>query len=319
MHFYIVTPSYNGGSFINSAIHSVISQAGNFYIHYHVQDAGSTDNTIELLRAWEQLLAKPSPLISCKGIHFSWESAPDNGMYDAINKGFARFSPDPESLMAWVNTDDMYLPQAFATAARIASDLPTLAWFGGGIMHVNDEVLSRSDMSLQGFPPKLVQKGCCAFEGGWRYLEQAAMFWRASLWQKTGGLNPALRYAGDFELWPRFAAHTNFVHLPVPLACYCIREEQLSQQGGYPQETEQIMPFAKRWQITRAFWNRHILPPLAPSLFQNSEGTFSIHQTRAWPHWGVGWKWYKARLGYCASVFWKRCAHFLPFGRNKQQ
>ena len=311
MIFHIVTPSYNGAAFINSTIHSVVSQAGDFSINYHVQDGGSTDGTVELLRAWELLLAQPSPLVACRAVRFSWSSEPDAGMYEAINKGFARFFLAPQDLMAWVNTDDIYLPQAFASAAHIAADLPGLLWFGGGILHVQDEVLRRSDMSLQGFPPEMVQKGCCAFQGGWRYLEQAAMFWRGSLWHKAGPLNAALRYAGDFELWPRFAAHTDFVHLPVPLACYRIRKEQLSQQEGCQKEKEQIMPFAKRWKISRAFWNSHLLPPLAPSLQQDEHGTFSPCQKRAWPHWGTGWACYRARLGYYASVLRAQCVRLF--------
>lgn len=88
----IITPSYNQGKFIEETIQSVLNQD---YpnIEYIVIDGGSTDNTIDILKKYEGRLR--------------WISEPDKGQSDAINKGFAMARG---SMMAWLNSDDTYLP-----------------------------------------------------------------------------------------------------------------------------------------------------------------------------------------------------------------
>ena len=89
----IVTPSYGQGSFIERTIASIVGQQ---YprLEYVVQDGGSTDATVPILRHHEASLA-------------SWASEPDGGHADALNRGFARTSGE---IMAYVNSDDLLLP-----------------------------------------------------------------------------------------------------------------------------------------------------------------------------------------------------------------
>ena len=70
----IVTPSYNQGQYLEDTILSVISQ-GYPNLEYVIIDGGSTDNSVEIIKKYEEHLTY-------------WVSEPDNGMYDAINKGF---------------------------------------------------------------------------------------------------------------------------------------------------------------------------------------------------------------------------------------
>jgi len=58
MHIYVVTPAFNAVQTINRTINSVISQSGDFTIHYHVQDGGSTDGTVALLQQWQLVLTQ---------------------------------------------------------------------------------------------------------------------------------------------------------------------------------------------------------------------------------------------------------------------
>ncbi|WP_371357657.1 tetratricopeptide repeat protein, partial [Hydrocoleum sp. CS-953] len=85
--FFVVTPCLNAVATIDETIKSVISQSGDFWIQYHVQDGGSTDGTVERLQYWEGVLSAGSSDLQCGGVDFSWVREPDEGMYDAVMKG----------------------------------------------------------------------------------------------------------------------------------------------------------------------------------------------------------------------------------------
>ncbi len=85
----LITPVFNSGKYIEQTIHSVLAQ--NYpNLDYFIVDGGSTDNTIEIIRKYEGSIS-------------GWISEPDNGMYDAINKGFARTTGD---VMGWISATD---------------------------------------------------------------------------------------------------------------------------------------------------------------------------------------------------------------------
>ena len=281
--FYIVTPSYNCARYIDATILSVVTQAGDFTIHYHVQDGGSSDGTQEKLRGWEERLKAPSPWVFCNGLTFTWDSAPDKGMYDAVNQGFARQAAPPDGIMAWMNSDDEYMPHAFSTAAKAFKDIPDMEWFGG----VTDVVCETGALKhfpeyRQPYPTELIRGHCCG-GGHWRVLQQNGIFWKGTLWQKAGPLNAALRYAGDFEFWPRVAGHADFLHFPVVLGTFRSREGQLSRSGQYRAEMEQVCPAAAREAAVRAFWKKQKGAPLAPALCLDEQGNFSRCQRKTLP------------------------------------
>ena len=129
MRFAIVTPVFNGEKFLDQSILSVVSQAGPFTIRYHVQDGGSKDRTLEILAAWKSRLARDFPVF-CEGIEFSFASAPDRGLYEAVNRGFAAcaYANADADAMAWIGSDDRFEPGAFATVEEIFRDFPDIDW-----------------------------------------------------------------------------------------------------------------------------------------------------------------------------------------------
>jgi len=95
LKFFIITPSYNRRDFIEETICSVLNQSYPNFI-YLVVDGASSDGTVDLLTQYATADSR-----------FSFISEPDNGMYDAINKGL---TVDDADIYAYLNTDDQYFP-----------------------------------------------------------------------------------------------------------------------------------------------------------------------------------------------------------------
>src|SRR5579862_2592962 len=105
----IVTPSYNQGRFIRATIESVLSQD---YpnVEYIVMDGGSTDDTASIVTPYLDRL--------------TFISESDRGQSHAINKGFALARG---SIVAWLNSDDLFLPGAISRAVEAFRARPDAA------------------------------------------------------------------------------------------------------------------------------------------------------------------------------------------------
>lgn len=101
MKISVITPSLNQGAFIERTILSVLSQKGDIELDYIIVDGGSTDNTLDIVRKYQESL--------------TWISEKDRGQSDAINKGFNMATGE---LLAWLNSDDTYEPHALTEVAE---------------------------------------------------------------------------------------------------------------------------------------------------------------------------------------------------------
>ncbi|MEM1183435.1 MAG: glycosyltransferase family 2 protein [Planctomycetota bacterium] len=215
----LVTPAFNAGKYIESTLSSVLTQ-GYDRLEYVVVDGGSSDNTVDAIRARESDLT-------------AWVSEPDEGMYDAINKGFAKTSGE---VMGWINADDVLLPGTLATVGEVFGRFPEIEWIStrtpaaiderGSIIKIN----RHAAFSAHGFA-----RGVHFVHAGWPaecFLQQEGTFWRRSLWNRAGGkLDASYKLAGDFELWCRFAQHAELVSIDVPLGLFRYHPEQASGQN----------------------------------------------------------------------------------------
>jgi glycosyltransferase involved in cell wall biosynthesis len=199
----IVTPSYGQADYIGRTIDSVLSQ-GYPSLEYFVQDGGSEDGTVDVLKEYSDRLS-------------GWESAPDGGQSHAINLGFAKTSGE---IMAWLNSDDILLPGALACVVDYFVRHPEV-----DVVYGNRLLIDENDMEI----------GCWILPGhdgkalSWAdYVPQETLFWRRSLWERVGGkIDESFRFAMDWDLLVRFRdAGARFAHIPRFLGAFRIHEHQ---------------------------------------------------------------------------------------------
>ncbi len=178
----IVTPSYNQAEFLESTILSVIEQD---YprLEYIVVDGGSTDNSLEIIRKYEDRITH-------------WSSEPDAGQTEAINKGFARASGD---IFAYLNSDDMYRPGAVREAVEFFSQNAET-----GMVYGDADYIDEVGITIGKFPA--AQTDYRRLRRGYVHIPQQAAFFRAELWDRVGPLDPTFQFAMDYDLWVRIAA-----------------------------------------------------------------------------------------------------------------
>ena len=223
---YIVTPVRNAVRTIDATIWSIVSQAGDIHIHYHVQDGQSSDGTLEKIGAWAERVEKIQGELPAR-VTFTYASEAVNGMYDAIRKGFARMNIPADAFMSWCNADDALWPGALDAVVRLGNDLANVDWIMGWQAWFDDHGrLTAIDRNPR-FPRPIVAAGLA--DGiHWQFIQQESTFWRKRLWDKVGGLNPSLRLAGDWDLWYRFAGHASLVHAQRQLGAFFVRPGQQS-------------------------------------------------------------------------------------------
>jgi glycosyltransferase involved in cell wall biosynthesis len=210
----IVTPSFNQGRFIESTIRGILLQ-GYPNLEYIVVDGGSTDETIETIRKYEPWITH-------------WVSEPDQGMYDALNKGFGRGTGD---IMAWSPTGDLYKPGALWIVAGIFRQFAQIEWLTSAYkVKCNEAGEENACYKIDGFNRTAFRRGRY-FPGGTPYakfnIQQQSTFWRRSLWQKSGGkVDDSFRSAGDFELWTRFYSFADLYAVNAPIGIFRTHQGQ---------------------------------------------------------------------------------------------
>lgn len=179
----IITPSYNQANFLEETICSVLDQ-GYPNLEYIIVDGGSTDGSLEIIQKYADRLAW-------------WVSEPDQGQTDAINKGFSQAKGE---ILAWLNSDDTYLPGAVAEAVGYLQAHPEIGTVYGDANLIDDEgnVIGRF-LAKQTDNHRLMR--------GYVHIPQQATFFRKELWRKVGPLDPTFFFAMDYDLWVRLSQH----------------------------------------------------------------------------------------------------------------
>jgi hypothetical protein len=211
----VVTPSFQQGRFIERTIYSVVSQ-GYPNLEYVVQDGGSDDGTVEVLRRYEDALA-------------GWTSEPDGGQADALNRGFAHTTGE---IMAYLNSDDLLLPGTLAYVASYLEAHPEVDAVYGHRVLIDDR---DRQVGLWVVPPHDAR----ALALG-DFVPQETLFWRRTAWDRAGGqIDPSYHFALDWDLLLRLAeSGARIVRLPRFLGAFRVHDGQKTLVGGDARDAE---------------------------------------------------------------------------------
>lgn len=202
----IVTPAYQHGHFLERTIKSVLSQ---HYaaLEYVVQDGGSTDQTGEIIDRYRSQL-------------FRGVSQRDRGQTHAINLGFAETTGE---IMAYLNSDDLLLPEAINTVVNYFQQHPEVDVVYGHRVCVNSD---DQEIGRWVLPPHSNQMLLWA-----DYVPQETLFWRRRIWNRVGGcVDESFQFAMDWDLLLRFRrVYAKMVRLPRFLGGFRIHDAQKSQ------------------------------------------------------------------------------------------
>lgn len=237
----IVTPSYNQAAFLERTILGVLNQ--NYpNLEYIIVDGGSTDGSVEIVKKYAKYLAY-------------WVSECDKGQADAINKGFKQSTGE---ILAWLNSDDVYLPGTLSSVARMFGNNgdADLVYGNGYYIDTEDKILGDIRYTSFHFPTLLYSAT----------MMQAATFWKRDAYRRAGGMNEMYRFCMDYDLLLRMTKNGRPKHLRQYLSCFRIHDSQkthtIAHVGKEEHEvirknflnncTEKMLRF-------RRFWNCYCL------------------------------------------------------------
>ncbi len=185
----IVTPSYNQAQFLEQTMLSVLGQ-DHPRLEYMIIDGASTDGSVEIIKKYTDRLAW-------------WVSEKDKGQAEAINKGLRRAQGE---IVAWLNSDDYYLPGAVTRATAAFSAHPDAGLVYGDVLAVDEK----------GQPINLIRYGGWGLEGlmAFRIIGQPAVFMRQAVLKQAGYLDPSYHCLLDHHLWLRLARLASAVYVP---------------------------------------------------------------------------------------------------------
>ena len=180
----VIVPCFNQGHFLATALKSIFSQ--NYPdLEVIVADGGSTDNSIEVIKSYEQQIAL-------------WKSEPDGGQSAAINWGVSHSTGE---IVCWLNSDDYFLNRALLHVASAAIRHPDCGLYIGNGLRLD----VRTD-SLRPYCPHPLSFNRHVLRFGGLYIHQPSMFFRRKTWMDVGGLDVTLNYCMDWDVVLRISS-----------------------------------------------------------------------------------------------------------------
>jgi glycosyltransferase involved in cell wall biosynthesis len=213
----VIVPSYNQGSFLEETLLSIFEQ--NYpSLEVFVMDGGSTDNSVEIIKKYEDRIT-------------GWVSEKDKGQSHAINKGFQLATGD---IVSWLCSDDLYTPDALEKVNEVFSTLP----HSTGVLH-GDSILFRNDKQVRfdtGYLDLTLERQLAGMG-----FPQPSSFMRRSCLEKAGLLNEKFHFGMDYDLFSRMIMVCDFHYCNFLFSRYRLHDASKS--------TIAVSKFLAEWSI----------------------------------------------------------------------
>ena len=222
----VLTPSYRYGRFITDSIESVIGQRG-VHLQHIVQDAGSDDETLDVLRSF--------------GDRVEWTSEHDRGQSDGLNKALSKANGE---WVAWLNADEYYLPDGLQVLVEAGERTNADVVYG-------DCVTVDREGRMTGLRPQHPFSSLILRLYGPFVASVSVIIRRSALDERPW--DPSLRFVMDWDLYLRLASMgASFRYVPYPVGAFREHADQVSAGPGTP-ETRDVR---HRHRIPSARWYR---------------------------------------------------------------
>jgi glycosyltransferase involved in cell wall biosynthesis len=195
----VVMPSFNKVRYIEKSILSVLNQSYQ-NIELIIIDGGSEDGTLDVIKKYDQF------------IHY-WVSEKDNGQSDALNKGFKKANGE---ILCWMNTDDLFLPGALATASQTLTRNPKKKiCYGDWVSIDEDDKIIDKHFALD------FDSNHLKYEG---FLFNAqSLFWTQEVHKSFSGFDTSLNKTMDYQMMIEFGTNQtkhSFIRIEKTLAAF---------------------------------------------------------------------------------------------------
>jgi glycosyltransferase involved in cell wall biosynthesis len=225
---FVVTPCLDQARYLRQTIDSVLAQE---YprLDYFVADGGSTDGCVEILRSY--------------GDRVRWTSGPDEGQAAAIADAWAASDAD---ILAWLNSDDLYLPGAVERAVRELAARPAAGLVYGQAWYVDESGERLRAYPTRPFDAERLRNDC--------FVCQPAAFVRRAALERVGLPDRTLRYCMDYDLWIRLARVAEVAYVEEFLACSRLHAETKSHRELTAMFAEIVGVTARRYGVASRNW-----------------------------------------------------------------
>lgn len=249
----MIVPSYNSGAYLREALLSAVAQMPPPY-EVIVQDGGSTDASVEILRQFGEAV--------------DWRSEPDGGQADALNKALERTTGD---VVVWLNADDVLVPGAFAAASDVFKEHPDTDFVYGDfdIMRADGSIIRRHRSSPYD-PQRVLVHGCYIFSG--------AIFYKRALLEKVGPFDVRLQTCMDLDYLLRLGP-VQSIHLGMTVARFRMADTAKSSTMRYRFLRES---HAIRWRAAGRSPRLRMLTLMADAKMALGLLSQPLRLTRAW-------------------------------------
>jgi len=181
----IITVCFNSASTIKDTIESVLNQTHQ-NIEYILIDGNSDDDTVSIIESYQKRFQQ-------KGITYKWISEPDNGIYDAMNKGVLLVNGE---WIVYIGSDDYYKNNTVienAIPKLIEANSNSIKYVYGKIEHINQ---NNELVEISGKPWEEQRERFSYIMN----INHSGCFHHKTLFSTHGKFNTTFKIAGDYEL-----------------------------------------------------------------------------------------------------------------------